>query len=128
VNVFNKYLRAGVMSGTLPHEMLDLADQMREFKITPNTASINLVARAWPKLVRFSFLGICHGMRVWTILKFLGICFGFLVPLLYYWEVGSDVKLQSELVQSLVPGSKKNDDPVMDWAGYLFEVKTVPEW
>lgn len=39
VNLFNHYLRAGLMSGALPHEMLDLADQMREFQITPNTAS-----------------------------------------------------------------------------------------
>ncbi|KAM0899531.1 hypothetical protein ACQ4PT_021214 [Festuca glaucescens] len=49
VDLFNHYLCADVMSGALPHEMLDLVDQMREFKITPNTASFNLVVKSMAK-------------------------------------------------------------------------------
>ncbi|KAK1679061.1 hypothetical protein QYE76_039909 [Lolium multiflorum] len=45
-DLFNHYLRAALMAGAAPHEMLDLADQMREFKVTPNTASFNLVLKS----------------------------------------------------------------------------------
>jgi hypothetical protein len=48
-DLFNHYLRANLMSGALPHEMLDLADQMRDFQITPNTASFNLVLKSMVK-------------------------------------------------------------------------------
>jgi hypothetical protein len=48
-DLFNHYLRAGLMAGAAPHEMLDLADQMREFNITPNTASFNLVLKSMVK-------------------------------------------------------------------------------
>lgn len=46
VDLFNHYLRAQLMSGALPIEMLDLAEQMREFEITPNTASHNLILKS----------------------------------------------------------------------------------
>uniref|UniRef100_A0A0D9X142 Pentacotripeptide-repeat region of PRORP domain-containing protein n=1 Tax=Leersia perrieri TaxID=77586 RepID=A0A0D9X142_9ORYZ len=46
VDLFNHYLRAHLMSGALPIEMLDLAEQMKEFEITPNTASHNLVLKS----------------------------------------------------------------------------------
>lgn len=46
VDLFNHYLRANLMSGALPHEMLDLADHMREFELEPNTASYNLVLKS----------------------------------------------------------------------------------
>lgn len=46
VDLFNHYLRANLMSGALPHELLDLADHMREFDIEPNTASYNLVLKS----------------------------------------------------------------------------------
>ncbi|XP_048555585.1 pentatricopeptide repeat-containing protein At1g26460, mitochondrial [Triticum urartu] len=49
VDLFNHYLRANLMSGALPHEMLDLADQMREFDLAPNTASYNLVLKTMVK-------------------------------------------------------------------------------
>ncbi|KAL6656909.1 hypothetical protein ACP70R_004689 [Stipagrostis hirtigluma subsp. patula] len=46
VDLFNHYLRANLMAGALPHELLDLADHMREFEIEPNTASHNLVLKS----------------------------------------------------------------------------------
>lgn len=46
VDLFNHYLRANLMAGALPHEMLDLADHMREFEVEPNTASYNLVLKS----------------------------------------------------------------------------------
>ncbi|KAG8079860.1 hypothetical protein GUJ93_ZPchr0007g3048 [Zizania palustris] len=46
VDLFNNYLRANLMSGATPVEMLDLAEQMREFEITPNTASHNLILKS----------------------------------------------------------------------------------
>ncbi|RLM84584.1 pentatricopeptide repeat-containing protein [Panicum miliaceum] len=46
VDLFNHYLRANLMTGAMPHEMLDLADHMREFEIEPNTASYNLVLKS----------------------------------------------------------------------------------
>jgi hypothetical protein len=46
VDLFNHYLRANLMAGALPHELLDLADHMREFDIEPNTASHNLVLKS----------------------------------------------------------------------------------
>nr|CAB3454857.1 unnamed protein product [Digitaria exilis] len=46
VDLFNHYLRANLMTGALPHEMLDLADHMREFELEPNTASYNLVIKS----------------------------------------------------------------------------------
>ncbi|CAN6168684.1 unnamed protein product [Urochloa humidicola] len=46
VDLFNHYLRANLMSGALPGEMLDLADHMREFEVEPNTASYNLVLKS----------------------------------------------------------------------------------
>ncbi|KAL6856236.1 hypothetical protein ACP4OV_019038 [Aristida adscensionis] len=46
VDLFNHYLRANLMAGALPHEMLDLADHMREFGLEPNTASHNLVLKS----------------------------------------------------------------------------------
>ncbi|KAL5197032.1 hypothetical protein ABZP36_000544 [Zizania latifolia] len=46
VDLFNSYLRANLMSGATPVEMLDLAEQTREFDITPNTASHNLVLKS----------------------------------------------------------------------------------
>ncbi|TVU38102.1 hypothetical protein EJB05_11456 [Eragrostis curvula] len=46
VDLFNHYLRANLMSGARPLEMLDLADHMREFDIEPNTASHNLVLKS----------------------------------------------------------------------------------
>uniref|UniRef100_A0ACD5YZT0 Uncharacterized protein n=2 Tax=Avena sativa TaxID=4498 RepID=A0ACD5YZT0_AVESA len=49
VDLFNHHLRANLMSGAQPVEMLDLADQMREFQITPNTASYNLVLKSMVK-------------------------------------------------------------------------------
>ncbi|CAM0906604.1 unnamed protein product [Alopecurus aequalis] len=49
VDLFNHYLRARFMSGARPHEMLDLADQMRQLEIPPNTASYNLVLKSMVK-------------------------------------------------------------------------------
>jgi hypothetical protein len=46
VDLFNHYLRANLMAGALPRELLDLADHMREFDIEPNTASHNLVLKS----------------------------------------------------------------------------------
>ncbi|CAN6199693.1 unnamed protein product [Urochloa humidicola] len=46
VDLFNHYLRANLMSGALPGEMLGLADHMREFEVEPNTASYNLVLKS----------------------------------------------------------------------------------
>ncbi|CAL5061793.1 unnamed protein product [Urochloa decumbens] len=46
VDLFNHYLRANLMMGVLPGEMLDLADHMREFEVEPNTASYNLVLKS----------------------------------------------------------------------------------
>ncbi|KAJ1291744.1 hypothetical protein BS78_02G339700 [Paspalum vaginatum] len=46
VDLFNHYLRANLMAGAQPHEMLDLADHMREFEVEPNTASYNLVLKS----------------------------------------------------------------------------------
>jgi hypothetical protein len=70
VDLFNHYLRANLMSGALPHEMLDLADHMREFELEPNTASYNLVLKSMvagqesegaekliERLVRYSCIG-----------------------------------------------------------------------
>uniref|UniRef100_A0A804UES8 Pentatricopeptide repeat-containing protein n=1 Tax=Zea mays TaxID=4577 RepID=A0A804UES8_MAIZE len=46
VDLFNHYLRANLMTGAVPHEMLDLADHMREFELEPNSASYNLVLKS----------------------------------------------------------------------------------
>jgi len=46
VDLFNHYLRANLMTGATPHEMLELAYHMREFEIEPNTASYNLVLKS----------------------------------------------------------------------------------
>lgn len=45
VDLFNHYLRACVMSGATPDELLDLVAQMEQYGIAPNTASFNLVLK-----------------------------------------------------------------------------------
>lgn len=46
VNSYNHYLRANLMNGAYPMEMLDLVLRMEDYGITPNTASFNLVLKA----------------------------------------------------------------------------------
>ncbi|XP_017436128.1 pentatricopeptide repeat-containing protein At1g26460, mitochondrial isoform X2 [Vigna angularis] len=46
VNLFNHYLRANLMLGSSPSELLDLLAQMDDFNVKPNTASFNLVLKA----------------------------------------------------------------------------------
>lgn len=46
VELYNQYLRANFMIGAPPSELLDLLAQMEDFRITPNTASFNLVLKA----------------------------------------------------------------------------------
>jgi hypothetical protein len=46
VNLYNHYLRANLMNGASPIEMLDLVLRMEDSGITPNTASFNLVLKA----------------------------------------------------------------------------------
>ncbi|KAH7652366.1 HAD domain-containing protein [Dioscorea alata] len=46
VNIYNHYLRANLMMGASPGELLDLVVQMQDYQITPNTASYNLVLKA----------------------------------------------------------------------------------
>ncbi|WVZ10927.1 hypothetical protein V8G54_015457 [Vigna mungo] len=46
VNLFNHYLRANLMLGSSPSELLDLVAQMDDFNVKPNTASFNLVLKA----------------------------------------------------------------------------------
>jgi len=45
VNLFNHYLRANLMLGASPSDLLDLVAQMDEFNVKPNTASFNLVLK-----------------------------------------------------------------------------------
>ncbi|KAH7652373.1 Tetratricopeptide-like helical domain-containing protein [Dioscorea alata] len=46
VNIYNHYLRANLMMGASPGELLDLVVQMQDYQITPSTASYNLVLKA----------------------------------------------------------------------------------
>ncbi|KAK9107296.1 hypothetical protein Syun_023307 [Stephania yunnanensis] len=46
VHLYNHYLRANLMSGVSPGELLGLVAQMEDYKIKPNTASFNLVLKA----------------------------------------------------------------------------------
>jgi hypothetical protein len=46
VDLFNHYLRANLMVGAGPRDMLDLLDHMHEFEVEPNTASYNLVLKS----------------------------------------------------------------------------------
>ncbi|CAN6727483.1 unnamed protein product [Malus baccata var. baccata] len=46
VSLYNHYLRANLMMGASPGEMLDLVAHMEDYGITPNTASFNLVLKA----------------------------------------------------------------------------------
>ncbi|QCD90082.1 pentatricopeptide repeat-containing protein At1g26460, mitochondrial [Vigna unguiculata] len=46
VNLFNHYLRANLMLGSSPSDLLDLVAQMDDFNVKPNTASFNLVLKA----------------------------------------------------------------------------------
>ncbi|XP_047321618.1 pentatricopeptide repeat-containing protein At1g26460, mitochondrial [Impatiens glandulifera] len=45
VDLYNHYLRACVMSGATPDELLDMVSQMEPYGIAPNTASFNLVLK-----------------------------------------------------------------------------------
>lgn len=49
VNIFNHYLRANLMMGASPGELLDLVASMEEYDIPPNTGSYNLVLKAMHK-------------------------------------------------------------------------------
>ncbi|PRQ40662.1 putative tetratricopeptide-like helical domain-containing protein [Rosa chinensis] len=46
VSSYNHYLRANLMSGASPAEMLDLVASMEDHGVEPNTASFNLVLKA----------------------------------------------------------------------------------
>ncbi|CAF1928164.1 pentatricopeptide repeat-containing protein At1g26460, mitochondrial-like [Brassica napus] len=46
VNLYNHYLRANLMMGAAPSDMLDLVAMMDDFSVAPNTASYNLVLKA----------------------------------------------------------------------------------
>ncbi|KAF8103865.1 hypothetical protein N665_0183s0041 [Sinapis alba] len=46
VNLYNHYLRANLMMGASPSDMLDLVALMDDFSVAPNTASYNLVLKA----------------------------------------------------------------------------------
>uniref|UniRef100_A0A1J3H2B8 Pentatricopeptide repeat-containing protein, mitochondrial n=1 Tax=Noccaea caerulescens TaxID=107243 RepID=A0A1J3H2B8_NOCCA len=46
VNLYNHYLRANLMMGAAPSDMLDLVAIMNDFSLAPNTASYNLVLKA----------------------------------------------------------------------------------
>lgn len=46
VNLYNHYLRANLMMGASPSDMLDLVAMMDDFSVAPNTASYNLVLKA----------------------------------------------------------------------------------
>ncbi|PKA50349.1 Pentatricopeptide repeat-containing protein [Apostasia shenzhenica] len=46
VDIYNHYLRANLMMGASAGELLDLAAQMEEYQVLPNTASYNLVLKA----------------------------------------------------------------------------------
>ncbi|KAI3970817.1 hypothetical protein MKX01_024464 [Papaver californicum] len=46
VNLYNHYLRANLMAGASPGDLLDLVAKMDDFKILPNTASFNIVLKA----------------------------------------------------------------------------------
>ncbi|CAH2033888.1 unnamed protein product [Thlaspi arvense] len=46
VNLYNHYLRANLMMGASPSEMIDLVALMDDFSVAPNTASYNLVLKA----------------------------------------------------------------------------------
>ncbi|KAJ3673109.1 hypothetical protein LUZ60_006483 [Juncus effusus] len=46
VNLFNHYLRARLMQGSPAQELLDLVDEMKDFEVSPNSASYNLVLKA----------------------------------------------------------------------------------
>ncbi|KAL0695388.1 hypothetical protein Bca4012_062568 [Brassica carinata] len=46
VNLYNHYLRANLMMGASPSDMLDLVGLMDDFSVAPNTASYNLVLKA----------------------------------------------------------------------------------
>ncbi|CAH8390145.1 unnamed protein product [Eruca vesicaria subsp. sativa] len=46
VDLYNHYLRANLMMGASPSDMLDLVALMDDFSVEPNTASYNLVLKA----------------------------------------------------------------------------------
>ncbi|ESQ34278.1 hypothetical protein EUTSA_v10007071mg [Eutrema salsugineum] len=46
VNLYNHYLRANLMMGASPSDMLDLVALMDDFSLAPNTASYNIVLKA----------------------------------------------------------------------------------
>lgn len=46
VSAFNHYLRAHLMMGASPVDLLDIIGQMEDYRINPNTASYNLVLKS----------------------------------------------------------------------------------
>ncbi|KAL4574323.1 hypothetical protein LXL04_021152 [Taraxacum kok-saghyz] len=46
VSLYNHYLRANLMMGASAGELMDFVAQMEDYKISPNTASFNLVLKA----------------------------------------------------------------------------------